>query len=68
MHSNTNTPLAHRSDGAQRRPADVARASSPCDATQSRPLEFGICRLGFIWDLDIGIWNFHLPETALVSK
>jgi 3-phosphoshikimate 1-carboxyvinyltransferase len=36
-----------RSTGFQPVCLDVARASSPCDATQSRPLEFGICDLEF---------------------
>ena len=38
MQTNTATPHAPQPAAAPRRPADVARASSPCDATKSRPL------------------------------
>ena len=59
---------------ASRRPADVARASSPCDATKSRPLGFGILSFGIY--LGFGILGFGISgprcaaqyETQLVAR
>ena len=55
-------PLARRSVGTAPHPAAVARASSPCDATQSRPLGFGILLFGIY--LGFGILGFGIfPST-----
>ena len=62
MLSTTNTPSARRNDGAPRRPAGEARASSPCDATQSRPLSFGILLFGIF--LGFGILGFGISRAA----
>jgi hypothetical protein len=35
---------------------------NPNDPNEQRVLKFGNWNLGFVWDLDIGIWNLEIEN------
>ena len=67
--------LAQRADGTKRaapflRVNEHPRSKNPHRTSQGATperqpcdLEFGICFLGFVWDLSFGVWDFsHVPS------